>query len=344
MGLLLVGWLPGTAWSQEVRGRLVTATGEPVPWALVRLVDAGGNEAATVISSASGAFHLRAAVEGTYRVQAERIGFAATVSDPLSLTSGRPSALLLTATDDPIELPPIDVGAESVCGLGRRAGPSLLAVWAEVRKALELLVGTEEGGAYDFVGEHYEYEVDRKGRPTDEKRAAESTERFRFSGSSGFHAIEPDMLARLGYRFLTPEGRIQYFAPDARTLLSESFQSRHCYSVKWDGDRLGLRFEPAALSGHKVDVDVALWLDGETGALQTIEFEYVSEGIPDYRLDGGYVEFEQLPEGAWIVCRWWLREPIYSRKASLRERRESPVGRPPRPPPRSAPPAPRVTR
>ena len=323
--LLAIGLIPTPAPAQEVRGRLVSVDGEAVPWALVRLVAEDGSELMTVVSSTSGAFNLRSANPGTFRVKAERIGYAATVSEPMSLTRDEPLTLVLTAVDSPIELPVLEVETESFCGLGRRAGPTLLAVWTEVRKALELQTETNESGAYDFEGEQYKFVVDRMGRPVDDELAAEQTEKVRFSGSSGFYAIDPEVLAEQGFRTTTPENDREYYAPDARTLLSESFQSGHCYSVRRDEDRLGLRFEPMYLSDHKVDVDGALWLDEESGELQTIEFEYVSGGIPGYQLDGGYLEFERLPEGAWIVRRWWLREPVYSPGANMRQRRMSPL-------------------
>jgi hypothetical protein len=323
--LLAIGLIPNPAQAQEIRGRLVSIDGEAVPWALVRLVAEDGSELMTVVSSKSGAFNLRSANPGTFRVKAERIGYAATMSEPMSLTRDEPLTLVLTAVDSPIELPVLEVETGSFCGLGRRAGPTLLAVWTEVRKALELQNETNESGAYDFEGEQYKYVVDRTGRPTDDELAAEHTEKVRFSGSSGFYAIDPEVLAEQGFRIITPEGDREYYAPDARTLLSESFQSGHCYSVRRDGDRLGLRFEPMYLSDDKVDVDGALWLDEESGELQTIEFEYVSGGIPGYQLDGGYLEFERLPEGAWIVRRWWLREPVYSPGANMRRRRMSPL-------------------
>jgi len=320
-----LGLIPNPAQAQELRGRLVTTDGAAVPWALVRLIDDAGAEVMTVVSSTSGMFHLRAPDPGMFRVKAERIGFAATLSEPISLTHDEFSTLVLTAEATPIELPALEVETVANCELGRRAGPTLLAVWTEVRKALELQAETSESGAYDFEGEQYEYLVDRQGRPLDEELAAERTEKVRFSGLSGFYAIDPGVLAERGFRIETPEGFRRYYAPDAKTLLSEPFQSGHCYSVLRDGGRLGLRFEPLRLTEGIVDVDGALWLDAESGELRSIEFDYVSAGIPGHDLDGGYLEFERLPEGAWIVRRWWLREPAYGTGATPRQRRYSPL-------------------
>ena len=171
-----LGLIPNPAQAQELRGRLVTTDGAAVPWALVRLIDDAGAEVMTVVSSTSGMFHLRAPDPGMFRVKAERIGFAATLSEPISLTHDEFSTLVLTAEATPIELPALEVETVANCELGRRAGPTLLAVWTEVRKALELQAETSESGAYDFEGEQYEYLVDRQGRPLDEELAAERTE------------------------------------------------------------------------------------------------------------------------------------------------------------------------
>ncbi len=315
-----LGLCPAPGSAQEVRGRLVSIEGTAIPWALVHLVNASDEEVITVVSSSSGAFTLRAANPGTYRVKAERIGYAATFSEPLSLTRDEPRTVVLTAVDSPIALPALEVETEASCDLGHRAGPTLLAVWTEVRKALELQTRTDQSGDYEFEGEQYNYLVDRQGRPVDEELAEQQTEKVRFSGSSGFYAIDPEVLAERGFRVITTEGDRVYYAPDAMTLLSEPFQATHCYSVRRDGNRLGLSFEPLRTRADRdkddytVDVDGTLWLDEKTGELQAIEFDYVSDGIPGHDLEGGYLEFERLPEGAWIVRRWWLREPVYSRR------------------------------
>ena len=305
---------PRVAPAQVVQGRVVTELGDPIPWTLVRLLDASGAQVGSDVTSSSGTFRLPAPATGSYRVRAERIGFAATLSDTLQLVEGSPRSLRLTANEAPIQLPPLEVESERVCGLDPRQGSGLFAVWSEIRKALELQVATEESGLFYFAGEVWEYAVDRIGLQVDPIRAAEQTRKIQFSSSSGFYAVDPDLLAESGFRQDLPSGNRQYYGPDARTLLSDSFQSSHCYGVRRENNLAGLSFEPRELAGERVDVRGTLWLDADSGELESIEFDYVSDRISPSELEGGYLQFDRLPEGAWIVQEWWIREPMTAKE------------------------------
>jgi hypothetical protein len=54
-----------------------------------------------------------------------------------------------------------------------------------------------------------------------------------------------------------------------------------------------------------------LWLDRASAELRSLEYHYrdVPHDVPTERL-GGRVEFDRLPDGTWIVRRWWIRMPI----------------------------------
>ena len=310
---------PKAAQAQAVRGTLVTDRGEPVPWALVRLLDASGDPLRSSVTSSSGTFVLAAPAAGPYRIKAERIGFAATLSDTLQLEEGASRSLRLTADPAPVQLPALEVESDRVCGLDGGQGTDLIAVWTEVGKALELQMETLESGQFSFRGEQWGYAIDGVGRPLNPSRASEQTRDVLFSSSSGFYAVDPELLDEVGYRLELPSGNRQFYGPDARTLLSDPFQASHCYRVKRHGQRIGLSFEPRDLAGERVDIRGTLWLDAGTGELQTLEYDYVSDQVHPSRLDGGYLEFERLPEGAWIVREWWIREPMS--RLEMRKRR-----------------------
>jgi hypothetical protein len=317
----LPGFLAGprVASAQSVSGRVVTPQGDPIPWTLVRLLNESDQQVASSVTSSTGTFALNAPADGAYRLKAERIGFEATVSDTLQLAEGTPRSYRLTADEAPIQLPALAVESDRSCGLDPRQGSDLVAVWTEVKKALELQLETFESGLYLFRGEQWGYATDGVGRPINPSLAAEQTREVLFSSSSGFYAVDPELLEQVGFRQELPSGNRQYYGPDARTLLSDPFQSSHCYRVKRSGRRIGLSFEPRELAGERVDIRGTLWLDAETGELQTIEYDYVSDQVHPSRLDGGYLEFERLPEGAWIVREWWIREPMT--RAEMRGRR-----------------------
>lgn len=301
---LAISSAPGLG--QEVAGRLVSADGSPVSWALVRLVDPAGQDVATSVTTASGSFRLTAPAPGTYHVRAERIGFHAAVSKALDLGGSDPLALTLTASEAPIELETLEVRSpKSSCGLHPEEGSELLAIWTEVEKALELQSATEQSGLYAFHGEIYEYVVDIRGRPADEEEAEAGTRAIVVRGSSSFQAVDPELVVERGFRW--EDGT--FVGPDARTLLSEPFQATHCFKARRDDDRLGVDFEPAGSLDERIDVEGTLWLDAASGELQSLEYTYVPVNFKKRDTDGGYLEFEQLPDGAWIVRRWWIRVP-----------------------------------
>ena len=84
MLLLAAGTLgAGPLTAQTFEGRVLGVSGEgPVGTALVRLVDAEGEQRAISISAADGFYRLRAPEPGVYRIEAERIGYT-TVESPL---------------------------------------------------------------------------------------------------------------------------------------------------------------------------------------------------------------------------------------------------------------------
>jgi hypothetical protein len=246
-------------------------------------------------------------------VRAERIGFRMTLSEPLELVEAETFPLTLIASDAAITLEKLEVSSRKSCGLDEEEGSDLFAIWTEVEKALELQIATDESGLYSYRAEVYDnVRVDLEGRPTNPSNAETRTYETTIYGSSGFFAFDPEVLVERGFRW----GAHHFFAPDARTLLSEPFQSTHCYRPRRKGDRLGLAFEPEHETGDRVDVKGTLWLDASDGKLRTLEYRYVSDRVPQRVLDGGFLEFEQLPEGAWRIRRWWIREPDGNRRLS----------------------------
>jgi len=307
---LLVG--TGTALGQQVAGRLVSVDGTPVPWALVRLVDPSGENVATDITTSSGTYLLFAPGPGIYQVRTERIGFHSVLSGPLDLATGERHLLDLIASDAPIELAALDVrSSQGSCGLQPEEGSELLAIWNEVEKALELQTATAASGLYAFHLEVYEYVADRNGRPANQREAKEGTRELVLQGLSAFQAADPELLVERGFHW----DNGAFYAPDAHTLLSDAFQRTHCYRPREKDGRLGVEFKPEATRGV-IEVKGTLWLD-ESGKLSTLEYEYVSGNFSKPAMDGGYIEFEQLPEGAWIVRRWYIRARVeYNRLAN----------------------------
>ncbi|HEY0155044.1 MAG TPA: carboxypeptidase-like regulatory domain-containing protein, partial [Longimicrobium sp.] len=81
--------VPAALASQTVAGTLVAADrGTPLAGATVTLLDEGGRAVAAASSRANGGFTLTAPAAGRYRVRAERVGHASTLSAPITLAAG----------------------------------------------------------------------------------------------------------------------------------------------------------------------------------------------------------------------------------------------------------------
>ncbi len=80
---------------------------------------------------------------------------------------------------------------------------------------------------------------------------------------------------------------------------------------------MGLAFEPFQAT-KRTDIQGTLWLDRETATLRFLEYGYVWDEYPNARgVARGRVDFEGLPDGAWIVRKWWIRMPRLSLLQSL---------------------------
>jgi hypothetical protein len=66
-----------------------------------------------------------------------------------------------------------------------------------------------------------------------------------------------------------------------------------------------------------VEVRGTLWLDAMSAELRSLDYEYVPFfGSATVTRGGGHLDFERLPEGAWIVRHWWIRQAMHGRDRS----------------------------
>ncbi|HEU0012206.1 MAG TPA: carboxypeptidase-like regulatory domain-containing protein [Longimicrobium sp.] len=302
--------LASPAAAQTVRGVVVEADGDPVPGMLVRLEDAQGARHDAALSDSAGGFTLRARGAGTYRLRAERVGFRATLSDAIALAAGETVERRLTAAVERITLPVVTAEVRRrPCSVRPRNGEAAATVWEEARKALESAdVGSRRRA--------FAYRLRMHTRELTVPDLVASNERVQESGgfsSTPFVATPVERLVEHGY--VEDEGdSILYHAPDAGTLLSDAFLDHHCFSLTEGGGAnaglVGLEFAP--LRGRRMaDVQGTLWLDRASGRLSHIEYRYTGLNYRggEHAL-GGRIVYEQLPGGAWIVRRWYIRMPL----------------------------------
>ncbi len=309
---------------QTVRGSVYElATGEPVRGGFVLLIGEDGAEVARVLTDALGRFTVVGPRSGRYRLKTVAVGRVGWESEVFELTVNEERTVDVTMSMLPVALPALVVEADRRCRVRPGAGVAAGELWDEARKALEAVVWTEREGTLRHRIVRYERELDP--RSLEVRRHEESTREGVYRGSP-FVTAAPQLLADRGYVRETLDGDWIYEAPDARVLLSEAFADLHCLAVERPHRQrpglVGLTFEPVR-GRDLVDISGVMWLDAETAELRQLEFQYRS--LPwdvDATHIGGQVRFRQLPDGPWMVEKWFIRMP----QLGYRERQVLPSG------------------
>ena len=297
--------------AQRVQGVLVDGAGAPVAGAFMSLRDGGDAVVSRMLTGPDGRFQVQAPAAGTYRVRAERIGYAQTTSAALMLAAGETRDLRLVSAGAPVALEGIVAEARSRCDVRRADGRAAAQLWEEARKAIDATTWT--AGALRFGFTEYE----RTTSAETERITAAKSDRRASTGRSVWRSRDAGELARVGYREARG-GDVYFFAPDAALLLSDSFQDTHCFGVRQGAGAtaglVGLTFQPARRTA-RTDVSGVLWLDRRTAELRHLDFRYTNlPDAEDHPEVGGRVEFARLAGGAWIVRRWRLRMPVVTRE------------------------------
>ncbi|MCH8935640.1 MAG: carboxypeptidase regulatory-like domain-containing protein [Gemmatimonadetes bacterium] len=297
--------------AQVITGQVVDSlSGRPVGRGFVVVLDQQDNEVIRVLTTSDGVFEIRVA-PGRYRVRSERIGFRVAESRLFDIAGGQAVTETLAVSAVPLLLREIEVRRDDQCQMDPAEGASMAALWEEARKALAAAVWTADRSAYRYVLGFYERQLSQNGRRVRRERLWTTTGSMLLP----FEAVAPERLAEEGYVVTNDEGSSSYFAPDPRTLLHESFQSTHCFSVVADDNLVGLAFEPVR-GLLQQDVRGTLWIDPATNELQSVEFRYTGlDPVLAEQRPGGEIQFMALPSGEWVVRTWRIRMPELGRPA-----------------------------
>ncbi len=314
LAVLLVGELSAQDFVR-IDGRVLERVSDrPIPGATVMVRGGEGEVLAGTFSAPDGTFHLRIPV-GTFRAAAdelqliaERIGYDETlVALPTSFEGIQPFDLRLEPR--PLVLAGLEAAADPRCGSTDPAAANLIyGLWTDARVALRAAVVAGDEGLVRFRTRVWTRTLNDRGQLL---RVAHNEEGEALRHP--FHTLLPRELAEEGYVREGEEGWV-FHAPDANVLLSESFADTHCFSLERGGllrnrGMVGLAFEP--LPGHShIDIRGVLWMDERSGELRRIEYDYVRDGEALEPRARGEIELRALPDGPWIVERWWIRTPV----------------------------------
>ncbi len=308
--LLAMFFVAGPLFSQTISGTLVDEiTGSPISGGFVILLGNSSLQHTRTLTDPRGRFTLEAPGAGRYRLRSAVIGVKSKISEPIDVAVDETVEFTFVIPAISITLPTLVIRGDKACRTRREASIAALTLWEEAQKALDAVAWTEEQGTLRHRLVQYQRLLD--------PHSLRSQDSLRWSQSgmyraSPFRTLPADELAAAGFIKQTGKHEYYYYGPDATVLLSNEFANLHCFSVQRHEDArlIGLAFKP--IRGRKVpDIEGVLWLDQESARLQYLEYRYtgVPRGTQSEHV-GGRVEFERLPDGPWMVRKWWIRMPV----------------------------------
>ena len=304
IGLFLC--VTSAASAQALSGIVTEQDGAPLPGVFVILLDSAHVQRAATLTDAHGHYAFHIPTPGRYSLRAELIGHQS-VTVPIDGTRSATANIALPVS--PILIGSIEAKAERRCVGVSQLTPALTQLWEDARKALRVTAWAERTGPYQLIAQTYRRTLDPYDLHTLEETISADLHRGRL-----YTAVSADTLARYGYARIANGDSIAFYGPDAETLLSDAFADTHCFGfgkAQNDSARLaGLVFKPVKRRDVP-DIAGTIWLDPRTDELKRVDFDYT--GLPAEIASenpGGRTMFRHLPNGAWIVNRWWIRTPM----------------------------------
>jgi len=294
------------AGAQDLKIEVVeAATGKPIIGANVSLFDSAGTiPLLGGFSDQNGRIDLRAPMRGPYRVRADKVGYDSWLSVQLAI--GDRTVYVRAGMIPGRNTSPVLARNESACQQMVGPGSAIGDLWTEIKKALTASAMTESQGLVPLDVDLYERILDKDGAVISER--TEQRNRIARRPVLGISWDQIDTTRRND-----ASGTDVFRAPDAATISADQFVKSHCFAaIRGYGAETGLaglEFKPARVGGPP-ELTGVLWLDPKTNSLRALNFDYVNLPIPlRVARTTGRLEFDQLPNGQWIVPRWYIRMP-----------------------------------
>lgn len=305
-GVLLCGAVASDTHAQTVQGRVVDAGGQPVAVALVTLLDDESEPVRSVISANDGTYTIAAGRTGRFQIRVDRIGLTSTTTDPFDLAENEVLPIDITVSAAPVVVEGLEVAMTGRCYVrpqDRREIAELFDAAGERWRAASSIDPTP--GLQGYTAVHYARELPGPGHG----QTVLARRDFAVSRGAPFVAMADEILLKVGFTFVGPDGLLGYYGPSPSTILSETFLDTHCFDgVTRRSGRLGLRFQPVTDS-ETLGIGGTLWLDADERDVVAIDFVFVDPVTHRPNGGSGRIEVTRLPNGAAIVSRWWVRLP-----------------------------------
>ncbi|HEX5074558.1 MAG TPA: carboxypeptidase regulatory-like domain-containing protein [Gemmatimonadaceae bacterium] len=298
--------------AQVVRGVVTEkATNAPLDGVVLTVLDPRDSVVVQVLSNDGGGYEIRLPSAGMYTVDVKRIGVKRVRLTPFAIGEGETKRLDITLEPVPAVLASVNITGRTSCVKNPQTNAKTAALWEDARAALTASVITRSL----TVGNDSVMHFTRKLDVNSWKVLAESRQKLSASIDHPFKSLPAEVLSVGGYITVNQDSTVDYYAPDADVLLSDTFLTDHCFKIEAGTFEhtgyVGLAFQPVK-ERKKPDIKGVLWMDAKTHELRTLEFTY--NWLPnDLRPGdfGGTVSFFRLPGGRWIVRSWRIRMPEF---------------------------------
>lgn len=293
--------------AQSVNGTVTVAgTSQTVPGAVITATTPTGEIVARTLANQRGQYTLVVPDRAT-QLRVLRIGFRPRLV-PLAAMRGRSTTQDVSLAMLETMLDVFEVRDNTSCA-PRRDRAAALALFEQVRHGLlATIVARDAVPATLTVLRFQRYMVERSARIRSQDVTVDSiasqTRPFVAVRSAG-EFVEKGFVR-------DSAGDLLFFAPDAESLLDESFRLGYCFRLatpeRTRRGQVGLAFTVARPNPGTVNIEGAIWVDTTARSLTAIEYHYT--GLDARRqafAPGGRVEFREMPNGAVLVDRWSLR-------------------------------------
>lgn len=291
-------------------------SGKALAGAFVSLLDESGQAIGSGLTNEAGRALFVAPGGGRYQLTIELVGRQTHSTGLFSVAATETRRVAVSLSFQPIALAEIRVEPDQRCRLRPADAMAISQVWETARQALAIQAWTEGAGVYRLDISTWDRDLDASGRKVERETRRGRTRVTR----APFASLPPDDLIAGGFIRTLEDGGHEYYGPDAELLLSDEFLDTHCFRLERSSDvpgAIGLAFEPVR-THDRSDIAGTLWVDETTAHLRFLEYRYTRLPYEEARgLAGGRVDFRALPDGAWIIERWWIRAPIMVRQANL---------------------------
>ena len=306
--IALICGLAIRAAAQDLRGTVRdSASRQPIPAALLLLLDANGATLGRNITSERGTYRVVLS-PGMVRLRVVRIGFRPREAVIPAVTDGV-ATLDIAMQSLPTMLEPVRVTDQTRCP-ERSDRKAAIALWEQARAGLlativartsqhatvvrllfnRLLARNSDDIAYQRV------RIDSSANAATSFNASRTAEEFVANGFMDAH-----------------DGDQVFLAPDAEVLVDDAFARGYCFRLtspprERPRTQLGLAFNAVGSRRDRIDIDGTLWIDTAQRAIRDIEFRYVGlDRALDRFRSGGHVGFHEAANGIVFVDRWGLR-------------------------------------